>query len=717
MGSIRYEKGDDCIVNLIMDMPHSPANIMNHQFSEDFKQAVTRLELEKDSLCGVILSSAKNTFFAGGDLKLLSSVDEHQKKPTFDFLESMKRSLRQLEQLKVPVVAAINGAALGGGWELALSCHFRVSLDEDATKLGLPEVTLGLLPAAGGITRMVRLLGLETALPYLLEGKKFSPKQGKEIGLIHELAKDQRELLSLARQLIHENPHASQPWDQKSGPMAGSPIFHSKMAQKLSILPALVTKKSKGCYPAPEAIIASAVEGSLVDFDTASRIESRYFISLVSGAIAKNMIGTFWFQLNAIKSGSSRPKDYPQEKTKKVGILGAGMMGAGIAFASALRGIDVVLKDITEEKAEKGKSYSLEILTKMKGRGKVDQIEIEKILNRIKPTSRYNDLAGCDLMIEAVYEDQELKALVTRETEANTDDNKMVFASNTSTIPISSLAEASRNPESFIGLHFFSPVDKMPLVEIIVGEKTSHKTLAKAFDFVLQIQKTPIVVNDSRGFFTSRVFGTFVSEGLMMLGEGLDPVIIEKAATLSGMPVGPLAVSDEVSLKLSHMVRKTTIRDLEYQGLPIPDDPAAQIVEDMVVKYQRLGKAYGGGFYHYDAGGSKNIWPELYQIYFQKEREIPIKDMQDRLLFIQSIETVRCLEEGVLNSVRDANVGSILGIGFAPWTGGAIQYINQYGVREFSARAHELATQYGKRFTPPSLLLEKAERNEYFKDE
>ncbi|OIN49196.1 3-hydroxyacyl-CoA dehydrogenase [Pseudomonas azotoformans] len=712
--AIRYEKGQDGIVVLTLDMPGQRANTMNGVYREAMAATVERLEAQRDSIAGVVITSAKKTFFAGGDLNELIKVDKAHAKDFYDGVRVLKAQLRRLETLGKPVVAAINGAALGGGWEICLACHYRVALDDKSVQLGLPEVTLGLLPGGGGVVRMVRMLGLEKALPYLLEGKKVRPQQALQAGLINELAADRDELLAKSRAWILANPDARQPWDNKAYQIPGGTPSNPKVAQMLAIAPSILRSKTNGCFPAPEKILCAAVEGAQVDFDTAHLIETRYFTELVTGQVAKNMIGTFWFQLNEINAGSSRPQGFAPYVTRKVGVLGAGMMGAGIAYVSASAGIEVVLKDINLAAAEKGKAHSAALLDKKVSRGQLTAEQRETILARIRPTDSDTDLAGCDLIIEAVFEDRELKAKVSAAAQSVVGADA-VIASNTSTLPISGLATAVPEQAKFIGLHFFSPVDKMPLVEIIKGARTSDETLARGFDFVLQIKKTPIVVNDSRGFFTSRVFGTFTNEGIAMLGEGVAAPMIETEARKAGMPVGPLAVSDEVSLSLMSHIRQQTAKDLQAEGKALPAHPATAVIDLLVNEYKRVGKAAGGGFYEYPSGGQKYLWPELKSRFERPGQRISPQDVRDRLLFIQAIETVRCLEEGVLMSTADANVGSVFGIGFAAWSGGALQFINQYGLNDFIARARYLAEQYGERFTPPGLLLEKAAQGEVFR--
>ncbi|WP_297797095.1 3-hydroxyacyl-CoA dehydrogenase NAD-binding domain-containing protein [uncultured Marinobacter sp.] len=715
MSAIRYELGSDQILTLTIDMPGQSANTMNADFRQGLTETVAKIKEDLDNIRGIIVTSAKKTFFAGGDLKELHKVTRDDAQAFEDMVNGLKAEMRALETCGKPVVAAINGSALGGGLEIALACHHRIVLDNDSIQLGLPEVTLGLLPGGGGTQRLPRMIGLEAAFPFLMEGKKVKPKAALKAGIVNELASSPEDMMTKARAFIEANPKCQQPWDQKGFKLPGGAPHHPAMAQKLAIAPAMLKQKTKGCYPAPERILSAAVEGAQVDFDNGSLIETRYFAELVIGQVAKNMTGTFWFQLNAINAGGSRPEGVEKETFKKVGVLGAGMMGAGIAYSTATRGVEVVLKDVSVENAEKGKSYSEKLLAKKVSRGRMTEEQKAEVLGRIKATDSADDLEGCDLVIEAVFEDSSLKAKVTQEAEPKLVDNG-IFASNTSTIPITQLAEASAKPDNFIGLHFFSPVDKMQLVEIIVGEKTSDDTLARAFDYVQQIGKIPIVVNDSRGFFTSRVFGTFVNEGISMLGEGIHPSSIENAGVLSGMPVGPLAISDEVSLTLMQHIRAQSKKDTEAAGGTWQPHPAEAVIDQMVETHNRKGKAAGAGFYEYPANGKKYLWPELENLFVDSEKASAVKlqDLKDRILFIQAIETVRCLEEGVLKTVEDANIGSIFGIGYAPWTGGAIQFINQYGVRAFAERARELADQYGDRFAPPALLLEKAETNAQF---
>ena len=708
MSAIQYEKNADNIVILTLDSPNQSANTMNADFRVALEDIVSKLQADAE-ISGIIFRSAKKTFFAGGDLDELIQAEPDHATTFFNMIEEMKAKLRYIETRGIPVVAALNGTALGGGWELALGCHHRIALNDAKAKFGLPEVTLGLLPGGGGVVRMVRLLGLQNAFPFLMEGKQFGVDKAKSLGLIHDTAENKQELLNKAIAWVKANPISQQPFDVKGYKIPGGDPKTPAVAQMLAIAPAMLRDKTKGCYPAPEAIMAAAVEGAQVDVDTALTIESRYFTYLATGQISKNMIGTFWHGLNAIKSGASRPKDIAKWKATKVGVLGAGMMGAGIAYVTASKGIQVVLKDVTLENAEKGKAYSQKLLDKKVSQGRLTAEKRDQVLSLITATANAADLQGCDLIIEAVFENPELKAKVTQEAESYLV-NDGIIASNTSTLPITELAKASKDDSHFIGLHFFSPVDKMQLVEIIKGKNTSAETLAKAYDYVQQIGKTPIVVNDSRGFFTSHVFGTFVQEGLRLLAEGVHPAKIEMAALKAGMPVGPLAIQDEVSLTLFEHVANETRKALQAEGKDLPRSGADDVIETMIHQFQRKGKAAGTGFYDYPENGKKHLWDGL--SHWKKDTEMSEQEMIDRFLFVQSLDTLRCLEEGVLESVVDANVGSIFGIGFAPWTGGALQFLNQYGLEKALIRANTLEVKYGVRFKAPQLLIDKAHAGE-----
>ena len=710
MKTIRYDKDSDGIVTLTFDEPNSPVNVMSAAWQASFNEAVDRVDAEKDSIRGVILASAKSTFFAGADLKAVVALKQSDAPQAFHEIEAIKARFRKLDKLGKPVVAAVNGTALGGGFEIVLAAHHRIAIDDPKTQLGFPEVTLGLLPGAGGVTKMTRLLGLETAFPYLVEGKLFGVREGAKLGLIHELVATPEGLIAHAKAWIDANPSPVQPWDDPKHRIPGGTPSTPKVAQMLAVAPAILTEKTRHNYPAPEAIMACMAEGAAVDYDTAMRIESRHLARLMVGQSAKNMIKAFFFDMNSVKSGASRPKGPARWKATKVGILGAGMMGAGIAWANATRRTPCVLKDTDLARAEKGRDYTAKLLEKRVKQGRTSEAEAQATLGLITPTASNDALKGCDLVIEAVFENRDLKAQVTRETEPLLAPNG-IFASNTSTLPITGLAKASAHPDRFVGLHFFSPVDKMQLVEIIRGKETSEDTLARAYDYVLQIGKLPIVVNDSRGFFTSRVFGTFVMEGVAMLDEGIPAAVIENAGRQAGMPVGPLAVVDETSLSLAVHVREQMRKDLEAEGKAYVPQPGEDLVFRMVKELNRPGRAGGGGFYDYPQGAPKTLWPGLKQ--FEKPgAKWDMQELKDRLLYRQSVETARCLEEGVLLNVHDANIGSIFGIGFPAWTGGALQFVNSEGLAKFVKRADELAAKHGPRFAVPKIVRERAAKGE-----
>ena len=715
MSGFHYDKDADGIVTVTMDMDGA-VNSMSPAFLPLFQETLNKLESET-GLAGVVLTSAKKTFFAGGDLNSLCQVTPDTAEMFFNEGLSIKAEFRRLEKLPVPVVAAINGAALGGGLELALACHHRIAWDHKSVQVGFPEVTLGLLPGAGGVVKTIYLMGLMAANEYLIEGKRVSPATAKESGLIQETVSNFEELLPRAKAWILENRDneaaRTQPWDTKGYKIPGGNANHPAVAQMLPVASAMIAQKTRGLLPAPVKILDVAVSAMRVDFETAMRIESRGITELALTPVAKNMINTFFFNLNQINGGASRPKDIEPQTTKKVGVLGAGMMGQGIAYVSAMAGIEVVLKDISQEAAEKGKAYSENLLKKRVERGRMSEEQAQQALALIKPTAENADLDGCDLIIEAVFENMALKHEITKELEPHLAAGG-VWGSNTSTLPITQLAEASAHAESFIGIHFFSPVDKMPLVEIIMGEKTSDLALAKAFDYTKQIRKTPIVVNDSLGFFTSRTFGTYLDEGVRLLTEGLNPIQIDNLGKAIGMPVGPLTVYDEVSLELSRKAWET------WSDMGVLDNwgdgsITRGVIDTMVGEHGRGGRHHGGGFYEYGENGSKSIWPGLKELYFKPDVHIAEQDVKDRLLFRQVIEALKCLESGVLRSVADGNIGSIMGIGAPAWTGGLIQFVNTYGLERFRDRCTELASHYGDRFEAPAIVAEKIASGDTFR--
>jgi 3-hydroxyacyl-CoA dehydrogenase/enoyl-CoA hydratase/3-hydroxybutyryl-CoA epimerase len=689
METIRYEIADG-IATVTFDDPQGPVNTMRPQWQADMTTLAERLVADKAQLRGVLLASAKTTFFAGAELNGVLKLRAEDAPASFRGIEKVKAAFRAIETLGVPVAALLNGAALGGGWELALAAHARFALDDARIRFGMPEVTLGLIPGATGITKTVRHLGLMAAQPLLLEGRLFDPKEGVALGLIQAVLPDMAALRAAALDWIAANPGAVQPWDRKDYRLPGGNTTAPKIAAGLAVAPAVLLQKTRHRYPAAEAILEAMVEGAQVDYDTATRIESRKLAKILTGQNAKNMIQAFFFDVNAIKAGKSRPAGFAPWKPRKVGVLGAGMMGAGIAHANAARGIACVLRDVSDEKVRSGMAAVRKVVAKL------PEDKQAQILGRIVPTVDVDALRGCDLVIEAVFENRALKAQVTQEVEPLLAEGG-VFASNTSTLPITGLARASARPAKFVGLHFFSPVHRMKLVEIIRGAATDDETIARAYDYVQAIGKTPIVVNDARGFFTSRVFGTYVMEGAAMLAEGLPAPLIENAAVQAGMPVGPLAVMDETALSLSVHVIEQTRADFAAEGRRHETTRGEALVEQMVKEFKRPGRAGGGGFYDYPADGPKRLWGGLKR--FEREgAAATVESIAERLLYRQAIETARCLAEGVLTSTTDANIGSIFGIGFPAWTGGAAQFIRSEGVARFEQRADALAAAHGAGF-------------------
>jgi 3-hydroxyacyl-CoA dehydrogenase/enoyl-CoA hydratase/3-hydroxybutyryl-CoA epimerase len=701
----------DGVAVVTMDMPGQAVNLMNDAYMGMMTEtlAAIRAGSAAGTLKGVVLTSAKKTFFAGGDIAAIMRYQaERAWEECFRSLTLMKGQLLELESVGVPIAAAINGAALGGGLEICLACHHRVALDAPEVQLGFPEVSLGLLPAAGGIVRSVRLLGLKNAIPLLLEGTRLQAAKARELGLIDDVA-DASELVPKARRWVLANAGFVQPWLRKGYRMPGGNAYTPANAGLLAMAPAVLRKKTRGLLPAPEAILAVAAESSVIGYRAAMTVESRYFDKLVRGPESRALIGTLYKQVNEIGARASRPAGVEPRRAVKVGILGAGMMGRGIAYACAAAKIPVVLKDVSLENAAAGKAYSAKLLDKQIERGRSTPDKRAAHLALIHPTTENGDLSECDLIVEAVFEDIELKRTLTRDLLPCLKAD-CVFASNTSTLPISLLAEAHPHPELFVGLHFFSPVDKMQLVEIIKGRSTSEATLAFAYDFVQQIKKTPIVVADGRGFYTSRVFGAFCDEGIRLLEEGVDPVLIENVARQSGMPVGPLAVMDEVEISL---MAKVSVTNKHLDELLGEDFSAVHsrmnALAEVMVREGRSGRASGRGFYDYAADGSKVIAP-LWRERFGRSSTVSLDDIRDRLLFRQSIETVSCLQRGVLSSTRDANVGSIFGWGFPLHTGGTLQLIEGCGRNAFIARAAELHARYGERFRVPPDLAELLDR-------
>jgi 3-hydroxyacyl-CoA dehydrogenase/enoyl-CoA hydratase/3-hydroxybutyryl-CoA epimerase len=730
--TIRWERDDDGVVILTLDDPAQSANTMNAAYAASILATVDRLEAERDEINGVIITSAKKTFFAGGDLNDLRAATKEHSDEIAKFVHDGKAVLRRLEKLGKPVVAAVNGSALGGGLEITLACHHRIVVDDPKIQLGFPEVQLGLLPGAGGVTRTVRMMGIVNALmQLLLQGQRVRPQTGKEIGIVDELVATREELIPAAKKWIaaQGGDPVKQPWDVEGYKIPGGTPSTPALAQNLPAFPANLRKQLKGAnYPAPHHIMAAAVEGAQVDFDNASEIEGRYFVDLVTSQVAKNMIQAFFFDLQRATGDRGRPAEIETFKPTKMVVLGAGMMGAAIAYVSAKAGIEVVLKDVSLEDAEKGKGYSKKLVDKAVERGRSTQEQADELLARITPTTDPATANGAELVIEAVFEDPAVKAQVFGEIEPHLAPDALL-GSNTSTLPITGLAEGVTRPADFIGLHFFSPVDKMPLLEIIKGEATSDETLYRALDVAKLIKKTPIVVNDSRGFFTSRVIGTFINEGIAMLLEGVPAPTIEQASSQAGYPAPVLQLSDELNLNLMRKIALAAENAIVAEGGTFAEHPAQKVINRMLDEFDRGGRLAGAGFYDYQDGKRAGLWPGLKDAFppVEDPSSIQLRDLEERMLFIESIETVKCLDEGVIESVADANIGSIFGIGFPGWSGGVLQYINGYqdpthhpdrhSLPGFVARARELAERYGERFEPPASLVEKAERREVYSDE
>jgi 3-hydroxyacyl-CoA dehydrogenase/enoyl-CoA hydratase/3-hydroxybutyryl-CoA epimerase len=723
---MRWDKDQDGIFVLTIDDPEQSANTMNQRFISSLGEVLDRLESERDSTTGVVVTSAKKTFFAGGDLHDLRKARPEDAEEIAQMVRGVKSQLRRLETIGKPVVAAINGAALGGGLEICLACHRRVIVDDPKAVVGFPEVQLGLLPGAGGVVRTVRLLGIIDALMQaLLQAQRHRPAKAKEIGLVDEIVPTTDDLIPAAKRWIAENPESVQRWDQDGYKIPGGTPANPKLAMNLPAFPANLRKQIKGAnYPAPHHILAAAVESAEVDLEPAFEIEGRYFVDLVTGQVAKNMIQAFFFDMQRVNGDRGRQAEIEPWRANKVVVLGAGMMGAAIAYVCARAGIEVVLKDVSPEAAKRGKDYSVKLVDKAIERGRSTHEDGDALLARIRPTDKPEDAAGCDLMIEAVFEDPALKKKVYAETEPHLD-SEALLGSNTSTLPITELADGVSRPEDFIGLHFFSPVDKMPLLEIIKGRETSERTLYRALDVAKQIKKTPIVVNDSRGFFTSRVIGTFINEGIAMLLEGVPAPSIEQASSQAGYPAPVLQLSDELNMKLMRKIRDASKTAAQASSSGWDAHPAERVIDRMLDEFDRPGRLEGRGFYDYSDGKRSRLWPGLREAFppVDDPSAIDLRDLEERMMFAESLESVKCLDEGVIESVADANIGSILGIGFPGWTGGVLQYINGYehrvhgrGPTAFVARARELASRYGERFEPPASLVERAERGEAYVD-
>ena len=706
--TIQYEVGNDGIAILTIDLPGRPMNVLAPEFLQDLENLTDRISSD-DAVKGAVLTSGKKSFIAGADIMDIVTVYERGLSPSeaAGFSRDLNRQLRKLETCGKPFAAAINGLALGGGLEVCLACHYRVLANEPGVVIGFPEVNIGLLPGGGGTQRLPRLIGTKKALPIILQGNNIRPEQALELGIVHELAPAQ-EVVERAKRWLLESGDPVAPWDKKGFRVpGGAGAMTPKNAQTFMVGTSLIVGKTQNNYPAPIAAMSAVYEGCITPIDVGLDIESQYFGTLLAGVVARNMMRSLFINKGAADKLVRRPEGVEKSKVSKLGILGAGMMGAGIAYVSARAGMEVVLLDTSIDNAEHGKAYSGGLLKKAIARGYSTEAKAEALLGLIKPTTDYADLEGCDLVIEAVFESTELKADVTAKTEAVVPES-CIFASNTSTLPITGLAKASKRPEQFIGLHFFSPVDRMPLVEVILGEKTKDEAIARSLDYIQQIRKTPIVVNDSRGFYTSRVFGTSTNEGIMMLAEGVKPALVENIAKRAGLPVGPLAVIDEVTLELAYKIGKETA---EAMGKQFPADKGQEAIRRMVEDLDRKGKRFGAGFYDYPADAKKHLWPGRAEEFPSSDEQPPVDELIKRLLYIQSLETARCFEEGVITHPEDGDIGSIFGWGFPPWTGGTLSLIDSVGIGEFVAECDRMAEAYGPRFAVSDWLRDRAQKN------
>ena len=720
MADITHEIDSDGVAVVTWDLENRSMNVLNPKSIGEYRDTIEKL-INDEKVKGIILRSAKNAFIAGADLTSDETFgfDEVKKDKVaaaakiYEGIMNLNKLFRAMETCGKPFVAAINGHALGGGFEICLACHYRVAIDNDKIQIGQPEAKVGLIPGAGGTQRVPRLAGVtQDIMMFLLSGTSFSPKKALSAGLIHEVT-DADNLITAAKKYIQDGGKAVQPWDEKGFRVPAGAPYTPKGTMLWGAASATLRKMSYNNYPAQSAILSAVYEGIQVPIDAGLRIEARYMTKVIMNPVSKNMVRSLFVNMQALNKGARRPKDFEKYDVKKVGILGAGLMGAGISYVTAKAGIEVILIDVSQEAADKGKEYSSKILDKQLSKKKTTEDKKEKLLSLITPTTDYSLLKGADLIVEAVFENRDIKAEVTGKAEAEIAETA-VFGSNTSTLPITGLAKNSKRPTNFIGIHYFSPVERMPLVEIIMGKETTQETLAKTMDYVQKIKKTPIVVNDSRGFYTSRVFGTYTGEGVAMLAEGVKPALIENAGKMTGMPMAPLALSDAVALDLAWKVTTQTKKDLEAEGKEYPVTPMYELLEEMVEKQGRYGKKNNKGFYEYPENGKKYLWPELSNLCKESDKQPDVDELKKRFLYIQALETAKCYEENVLTDVRDADIGAILGWGMAPWTGGPLSFIDMVGIKEFVTEADNLAQKYGERFIPCKLLRDMAVKNESF---
>jgi 3-hydroxyacyl-CoA dehydrogenase/enoyl-CoA hydratase/3-hydroxybutyryl-CoA epimerase len=712
--AIRSEVDADGIGLITWADPARPMNVLNDAALAAFDEHLQKL-LADPACKGIVITSGRKEFIVGADIGMLANLRELPKEQILAGIHKISGAFRAMEKQKKPLVAAINGDALGGGLELALACHYRIVADDARVKLGFPEVQLGLLPGAGGTQRAPRLMGAEEALRLMTLGKPIDPKKALQTGLVNEVAPADQ-LVARAKAALREGKvRPEQPWDRPGFTPPGARPGDDAWAQLFVAGTAMLRGQTYDNFPAPRAIMACVYHGLQLPIESGLKFEARKFLSLITSPVSRAMIRTMWFGRNRANKLEKRPRGVPKTEFKQVGILGAGLMGSGIAIVTAEAGIPCVLLDMTKEQAEKGKANAAAYWARQVEKRRLTPDKREELLARIRPTTDYAELAGSQLIIEAVFENRQVKAEVTAAAEAKAVESA-VFGSNTSTLPITGLAEASKRPESFIGIHFFSPVEQMPLVEIIRGKRTNDRATAVAMDYVRAIRKTPIVVNDSRGFFTSRVFGTYTREGIEMLRTGIDPVVIEHVGRATGMPMGPLEVTDMVGIDTAHKISKATLKEVGAEALRARgDNPENLEIYDWIVEQaNRPGQKAGKGFYEYEGRKPVRLWSGIYERYPKGKKEADPAELRRRLLHIQALETIRCLEDRVVTAPDDADVGSILGWGFAPWSGGLLSYVDMIGVPTFLAECEALAAKYGKRFQPPQLLRDMAAQGKKF---
>jgi 3-hydroxyacyl-CoA dehydrogenase / enoyl-CoA hydratase / 3-hydroxybutyryl-CoA epimerase len=713
MENFKIDVDADGIALITFDVPGRSMNTLTSGVMAEIPQWIERVKTD-DAIKGAVLTSGKASgFCAGADLGDMAGgmLAGGSLQEAWDAGWKLNGALRALETCGKPVAAAINGLALGGGLELTLACHYRVVADDSKIQLGLPEIKVGLFPGGGGTQRLTRLIGVQAAMTAMSAGSSWRPNDAKGAGVVHEVVARGTEV-DAAKAWIKGGGKAVQPWDDKGFKQPGGGPYHPAGIQSFLVGNAMLRKQSYGNYPAVLNLMKAVYEGIQVPMDAALRIETRYFIKTLMTPQAQAMIRSLFLSKQELDKGAVRPAGVPKSDPKKVTVIGAGMMGAGIAYVQALAGIETILIDRTQEDADKGKAHVADLLKKRLSKGQITQDKYDALLGSVTATTDYDLIKGSDLVIEAVFENREIKADVTKRAEAQLAPGA-VFGSNTSTLPITGLAEASVRPEDFIGIHFFSPVDKMMLVEVILGEKTGEAAIARSLDYIMKIKKTPIVVNDGRGFYTSRCFGTYVAEGMAMLEEGYAPALIDNIGRMTGMPRGPLEMHDDVALDLSVKIAKQTALDLGDKYQPLP---GSQIVQKMVEELGRYGRKNGMGFYDYDQK-PKKIWAglaELAPVKINDSTPELVEDQKQRLLYRQAVEVARCWEEGVIDDPREADVGAILAWGFAPWTGGPITMIDQTGLKAFVAQADDYAARYGDRFKVPQLLRDMAAKGETF---